>query len=274
MSQSALPIAVPELEAVVSASVESSEVRVRKPVRNQVEMVLRDLDSMMEAEHPVRTIWAFLSQLDLEGFYGSIKAVLGKAGRPASDPQVLLALWVYGTVEGVGSARQLAKLSEEHDAYRWLRGRVPVDYHLLAEFRVTHQKEMDDLITQIIAVLMNKKLVQLRRVSQDGMRVRASAGGGSFHREPTLRQCLEEAQEQVRRVAQERENSDGWSSKREGAARERATREREARVAEALRELPEGTGDQGASEETSEQEAHCPIQEFLEFPPQTRAHAR
>ena len=238
MIQSALPIEVPELMEAVAVPGNSSEIRVRKPVRNQVEMVLRDLDSVIGADHPVRAIWGFLSRLDLEAFYGSIRAVLGKPGRPASDPQVLLALWIYGTAEGVGSARRLARLSEEHDAYRWLRGGVPVDYHLLAEFRVVHQKEMDDLMTQIIAVLMKKDLVQLKRVSQDGLRVRASAGGGSFHRERTLRQCLAEAQEQLKRVAEEREHPDSGGSRREKAARERAAREREERVAEALRELP------------------------------------
>jgi len=214
-------------------------IRVKKPVRNQAEMIVRDLDSLVAEDHPVRAIWEFLGRLDLSAFYRSIKAVLDRPGRPASDPQVLLALWVYSTVECIGSARRLAKLTEEHDVYRWLRGGVPVDYHLLAEFRVTHQEEIDDLITQAVAVLLKAGVVEMKRVSQDGIRVRASAGGSSFHRDKSLKKCLEEAREQVKRVAEERENPDREASHREQAAREQAFREREERIDEALRQLPQ-----------------------------------
>jgi len=214
-------------------------IRVKKPVRNQAEMIVRDLDSLVSEDHPVRAVWEFLGRLDLSAFYRSIKVVLDRPGRPASDPQALLALWVYATVEGIGSARRLAKLTEEHDVYRWLRGGVPVDYHLLAEFRVTHQEEIDDLITQAVAVLLKAGVVELKRVSQDGTRVRASAGSSSFHRDKSLKKCLEEAREQVKRVAEERENPDRAASQREQAARERAVREREERIDEALRQLPQ-----------------------------------
>lgn len=214
-------------------------IRVKRPVRNQTEMIVRDLDSLVAEDHPVRAIWEFLGRLDLSAFYQSIKVALDKPGRPASDPQVLLALWVYATVEGIGSARRLAKLTEEHDVYRWLRGGVPVDYHLLAEFRVTHQEEIDDLITQAVAVLLKAGVVELKRVSQDGMRVRASAGSSSFRRDRSLKKCLEEAREQVKRVAQEREHPDRETSQREQAARERAAREREERIEQALRQLPQ-----------------------------------
>ncbi|MBI2848506.1 MAG: IS1182 family transposase [Chloroflexi bacterium] len=225
-----------EEEEAAREPVASGQVRMRRPVRNQVEMIARDLDSMVADNHPVRTVWEFLSKLDLSAFYSSIKTALDRPGRPASDPQVLLALWVYATAEGIGSARRLARLSEEHDVYRWLRGGIPVDYHLLAEFRVSHQKAMDDLITQILAVLLKAKVVDLKRVSQDGMRVRASAGQASFRREKSLKECLSEAQEQVKEVAEQR---DLEASERERAARERAVRERQERVEHALRQLPE-----------------------------------
>ena len=240
MQQSALPMETTGIESATKVIPSHLKgIRVKKPVRNQAEMIVRDLDSLVSEDHPVRDIWEFLGRLDLSAFYRSIKVVLDRPGRPASDPQVLLALWVYATVEGIGSARRLAKLTEEHDVYRWLRGGVPVDYHLLAEFRVTHQEEIDDLITQAVAVLLKAGVVELKRVSQDGTRVRASAGSSSFHRDKSLKKCLEEAREQVKRVAEERENPDRAASQREQAARERAVREREERIDEALRQLPQ-----------------------------------
>lgn len=240
MRQSALPMETTRIEPAIKVTPSHLKgIRVKKPVRNQAEMIVRDLDSLVSEDHPVRAVWEFLGRLDLSAFYRSIKVVLDRPGRPASDPQVLLALWVYATVEGIGSARRLAKLTEEHDVYRWLRGGVPVDYHLLAEFRVTHQEEIDDLITQAVAVLLKAGVVELKRVSQDGTRVRASAGSSSFHRDKSLKECLEEAREQVKRVAEERENPDREASQREQAARERAVREREERIDEALRQLPQ-----------------------------------
>lgn len=215
------------------------EARVVRPVRNQAEMMVRDLDSLVPEDHPVRAIWAFLEQLDLAAFYGPIKAVIDRPGRPPSDPQVLLALWVYATVDGVGSSRRLDRLCHEHDVYRWLCGNVPVDYHMLSDFRVAHQGALDDLLTQIVASLMAAEVVTLERVAQDGMRVRASAGAASFRRKERLKECLKMAREQVERLAKEREYPDPMVSLRQQRARERAARERVERVKQALESLPQ-----------------------------------
>jgi Transposase and inactivated derivatives len=212
--------------------------RLYQPVRNQLEMVPRDLDSTLPEDHVARAIWAFLEKLDLASFYASIKAVIAHPGHPATDPKVLLALWLLATVDGVGKARQLDRLCREHDAYRWLRGGVPVNYHLLADFRVGHQKELDELMSQILAAMMSTGLVTLRQVAQDGMRVRASAGSGSFRRKKRLEEYLEEARTEVTRLAQERDCPETPSSRKQQAARERAARERCERLQEALDNLP------------------------------------
>lgn len=215
-----------------------ADARVRRPVRDQVELVPRDLESLVPADHPARAIWALLERLDLSAFYGSIKAVTGRAGRPASDPQVLLGLWLLATVQGVASARELARLCEQHDVYRWLRGGVPVNYHQLAAFRAHRTAELDELLTSLIATLLEQELVQLERVAQDGVRVRASAGTRSFRGSKGTERALKTAREQVAALAAEREQPDPQRSRREAAARERAVREREERVARAAAQLP------------------------------------
>ncbi len=214
------------------------EARVRRPVRNQIQMVMQDLDATLPEDHQARAIWDFLERLDLSAFYASIRAVQGGPGRPASDPQVLLGLWVYATVEGLGSARKLERLCREHDAYRWLCGGVPVDYHLLSDFRHEHQEALNELLTQIVATLMAENLVTLKEVAQDGMRVRTSAGSGSFRRKARLEEFLQTAQARVERLAGEREQPDPGVTRREQAARERAARERLERVEHALSQLP------------------------------------
>src|SRR5215210_6909537 len=129
--------------------------RIARAVRDQVELVPQSLEERVAVDHPARAIWALLERLELGAFYATIRAAVDGPGRPASDPRVLLGLWLLATVEGIGSARRLARLSEEHDAYRWLRGGGPVNYHLLSDFRVVHQAEMDALLTQTVGRLMH-----------------------------------------------------------------------------------------------------------------------
>ena len=109
--------------------------RLRLAERNQVEMRFLSLEQMLEPEHPVRLVWEMVSRLDLAAWLGDVKAVEGHAGRDTTDPQILLALWVFATLEGVASARRLARLCEQHVAYQWLCGGVTVNYHMLSDFR-------------------------------------------------------------------------------------------------------------------------------------------
>src|SRR4030042_713315 len=213
--------------------------RVLTPERNQVEMVMRDLESTVPAEHVAVFVGDFAKGLNLGPLYAEIKSVEGHAGRPASDPRVYLALWMLAVGEGVGSARKGAELCERHDAYRWLCGGVPVNYHTLSDFRVGHGELLDDLLTSSVACLMAEGLVTLNRVAQDGVRIRASAGAASFRREETLRRCLAEAKAQVEALKRETHDDPAAASRREVAARKRAAEERVRRVAAALAHLPD-----------------------------------
>ncbi len=239
MKQESLFAEMPEAKELLGDPPTRPEAaRVVRPVRDQVEWVTRSLEEALPENHLARSVWAFVERLKLESFYTSVRSVLNGPGRPASDPRVLLALWVYATADGVGSARQLAHLCEEHDAYRWLRGGVPINYHQLADFRVARQQQLDELLTHILASLMSAGLVRAERVAQDGVRLRAKAGSASFRRKERLKQFLEQAREQVRLLSEEREHSDPRKGAREQAARERAAREREERVERALAEMP------------------------------------
>lgn len=203
--------------------------------RSQIELRPMDLESLIAADHPARSIWEAIETLDLSKFYEPIKAVEHNSGRPATDPKVLIALWLFATSQGVGSARELERLCTEHHAYQWLRGGVPVNYHTLSDFRTGHEEALDDLFTQILAVLIKAKLVDLKRVSQDGMRVRASAGAASFRRRKKLKDYMKEARRQVREV--KKQADDPTVSARVQAAEERAASDRKERVGRALEEL-------------------------------------
>jgi transposase len=206
--------------------------------RSQIESRPQDLESLLPPCHRARAIWAVVERLDLSRFYEPIKARGSRAGRAAMDPKVLVALWLYATGEGVGSAHELERLCSQHDAYRWLRGGVPVNYHTLSDFRTDHETALDELFTQVLAVMLQQGLVTLKRVAQDGMRVRASAGAGSFRRRARLEEFLAVAKEQVEAVKQQRdEPAAAPRGVRQQAAQERAARQRAARVQQALEEL-------------------------------------
>ena len=197
------------------------------------------LEDLLDSDHQARAVWDFCLGLDLSPLYDAIRSRQGGPGRAALDPRLGVALWLYATLEGVGSARAVDYLCTHHNAFRWLCGGVSVNYHTLADFRVDHVAFLDDLLTHSIAVLRERDLVDLNRVAQDGMRVRASAGAASFRRRPSLEECLQEAQDQVARLKEELDDDPSAPSRRHAAARERAARERAERVRQALERMPE-----------------------------------
>jgi len=214
-------------------------VRVMAAQRDQIELRACDLDSLLGADHAARTVWAFVRSLDLAPLLAKIKAVEHGAGRPAIDPAILVALWLWATIDGVGSAREIDRLCERDDAYRWICGGVGVNYHTLAQFRTRHVQWLDAQLTRSIASLLERKLVTLAVVAQDGMRVRASAKAASFRRRGRLEKFLHEARSQVDALKAELDEDAGAGTRRKQAARARAVQGREERIARALATMHE-----------------------------------
>jgi transposase len=212
--------------------------RIVEANRKQLELRTFDLEATLPSDHRARAIWAVVERLDLSLFYDAIRARGSQPGRAATDPKVLVALWVYATAEGVGSARQLDRLCKTDDAYRWICGGVPVNHHTLSDFRVDHAAAVDELMSQVLAVLMKGKLVRLHRVAHDGMRLRASAGAASFRREKTLQDLLELARTQVSTLKEEIAQDPAEHVARQRAAQARAAADRQRAIEKALRELP------------------------------------
>lgn len=210
--------------------------RLRRPDRQQLTLQPCCLDERLPADHPARTIWEVSGQLDLSAFYAAIEARGESPGRASTDPRLLIALWLFAATEGIGNGRKLARLCEEHDAYRWLCGGVSMNYHTLNDFRVGHEKALDDLFTSVLAMLVHHEVVTVTRISQDGTRVRASAGSKSFRRRPRLEQRLIEARAHVEALKAQGDEEPGESARRR-AAQERAACERLSRVESALAEM-------------------------------------
>ena len=211
-----------------------TRVRLRKPKRSQIKWTMQCVDDLVSASHPVRVVEAFVATLDLSAFCEPIKAREGQAGQNSTDPALLVSLWLFATIRGIGSAREVGRRCGKEDSsapFVWLCGDVSVNHHLLSDFRVDHG----------VALLVKKGLVKVRRISQDGVRVRASAGTDSFSREESLEKLLEESREhveQLRRQLDDPAYSAGLSAKQK-AAKTRAAKDKQKRLEQAIAELPE-----------------------------------
>ena len=213
--------------------------RVILPKRTQIELRPMDLESLLPEGHRARLVWAWVERQDLSAMYAAIKVRQGGVGRSAIAPQILLGLWLYASLQGVGSARQLSRLVLEHDAYRWMSGGVQVNHHSLSDFRVGHGAVLDELLSASLAALMTAGAVKLECVAQDGVRVRASAGAASFRRKASLQDNLELARLRVRELKEQINADPAQDSRRKAAARQRARREMQERLQSALERLPE-----------------------------------
>ena len=227
--------------------------RFRPIARNQLMMRPLDVEKLVEDDHPVRAIWAMVCQLDWSRFEEDVKVLEGGKGRSNYDPRLLAALWIYGYSEAVNSARELSRMCGYEPGCEWLTGMEEVNYHTLADFRTRDKKALEALFVQVLGVLSAEGLTDLKRVMQDGTKIKAQASGNSFRRENKIQEHLKLAQEQIE--AMDNPESDE-NSQRVFQARQRGAREKKQRLEQALEELKK------LEETRKESESKCGYPDF------------
>jgi transposase len=227
-----------KIESPSGSQDEKMNPRINSPQRDQLCLDVLDYDQLIPIEHEARIIVAFVEQLNLQTFYADIKSVPGVAGRSATDPRLLLCLWLYATVQGIGSARLLEKQCEREAAYRWICGGVKVNYHTLSDFRVEQGEKLDELLTDIVSSLISKELVQINTVLQDGTKIKASAGKGSFKRKGKLSRLKKDTGRYIKQLRKELEADPALQVGRLEAARLSAKERVAKKIEQALAELP------------------------------------
>lgn len=233
--------AVDRNQGVEKGEESSGPLRLRQPQRQQLVLVPQCIDDLVAVDHPVRMVAGVVERLEVAKFCQPIKAREGVVGRDATDPRLLIGLWLYACIRGIGSARELARRCEESMPFLWLCGGVSVNHRLLSDFRTDHGEGVDDLLTQVIASLVEQGLVKVSRISQDGVRVRVGAGAASFRREERLQKLLEEAKQQVEELRRQLEAPEKMAGEkaRKVKAEKRRAEEKQKRVEKALEQLPE-----------------------------------
>jgi transposase len=203
----------------------TSDARFIRADRFQTRWDFVDVEGLLPSDHRARIVMSFVESLDLSGLYDAIRSREGEPGRPPPDPAVLLALWLYATIEGVGSARQLDRLAERDLAYRWIAGGVPLNYHGLSDFRVAHVEVLDRLLTESVTALIAEGVVSLAEIAVDGTKVRANASRESFKTGNKLAQIGAAVEQRLVALKAEIGADPEASSRRKRAAQERAARE-------------------------------------------------
>lgn len=229
--------------------------RIRQAERGQPGFELVDLESLVVDDHPARAVWSFVEGLDLGWFYDRIKARGETPGRPATDPRILLALWLYATVDGVGSARALDRLCVNHSVYRWICGGVSVNHTMLSTFRLDSGDFLDRLLTQSLAALMAEGLIKLDEAITDGTKVRAAASRSSMRRVERLTELEAQARERVASLRRELDADPAASEKRLLSRRLSAAQDRAQRVAAALAKRPAAAQEEKESQAEDDEPA-------------------
>lgn len=211
--------------------------RLKTAERNQVEFKIASLNDLIPQDHTARLVWSYVNQLDMNNILGTIQSVEGNVGRPATDPKILLALWLYATLEGIMSARTIADYCEEHIAYQWICGNVKINHHTLSDFSTKYEQQIEEFLTQSVAILMKQGFIDLEEISQDGMRVRANAGISSFRKEEKLLTYYEKAKRYLEGLRQELKGNPSSHRSKKEAASIRAAEEREKKAKQAIEEL-------------------------------------
>lgn len=221
--------------ASTAAAVEQEPTK-RFRLINRSQLMIRpvDVEKLVEEDHPVRAIWAMVCQLDWSRFEEDVKVVDGGRGRSGHDPRLLAALWIYAYSEGINSARELSRMGAYEPGCQWLTGMEEVNHHTLSDFRVKDKEAQDDLFKQVLGRLSADGLMDLKRVAQDGTKIRAQASGNSFRREDTLREHLKLAEEQIQAMGSA-DSEDCNQGVIQG--KQRAIREKKQRLELALEEL-------------------------------------
>jgi transposase len=217
-------------------AVQEGEPRKRFRAINRSQLMIRpvDVEKLVEEDHSVRAIWVMVCQLDWSQFEEEVKVVEGGRGRSSHDPRLLAALWIYAYSEGINSARELSRMCAYEPGCQWLTGMEEVNHHTLSDFRVKDKEAQDDLFKQVLGRLSAEGLTDLKRVAQDGTKIRAQASGNSFRREETLREHLKLAEEQIQAMG----SADCEDcNQRVIQAKQRAIREKRQRLELAVEEL-------------------------------------
>lgn len=211
--------------------------KLRIAERQQITMEFSCLDELIDEDHRVRSIWKYVELANLEKALERVQTYQDASGRSAIDPKILLALWLYATIEGYGSAYNLEKLCQENIAYKWICGGVSIGRKTLSNFRIKSGDILESILINGVTALIKANVVDLEEISQDGLKVKACASEKSYRNKKSIAQVREIVQEHITRLKNELETNPSGAVEHRKKMKLRRLQEKQKRLEEAYKEV-------------------------------------
>jgi transposase len=216
---------------------------VRTPRRNQVYEQVVAIDELLPWEHPVRLVWGFIEALDRIENKNRMPTVLENTRLPKQAPidlRLLRALWLWATIEGIGSTAHIARLCQERLSYRWLCGGVAIDRETIREFRVAHAGALDRLLAHALAAIAKEALVPIPPLSGGPEKAGPVAGAASATKRRGLQALAAAAAARVRELMGELDKDNPIADEQQRRAKKRCLiKTQSARISAALERMHE-----------------------------------
>ena len=170
----------------------------RPVLRDQPFLLPVDMREWLPPDHLVWTVLDVVRQIDTSAFRRrKVKAASGRAG---FDPEMLLALLLYGYCRGVRSSRQIERLCEVDVAFRVICAQDVPDHSVIARFRQAHEQAFADLFTQVLRLAARAGLGRFGTIAIDGTKIAANASVDANRTEAWLRDQVEQILTEAQRT--------------------------------------------------------------------------
>src|SRR5436190_7172563 len=161
------------------------------PQRDQPLLMPVDMREWLPEDDLVFVVLDAVATLDLGGFRRRYRA--DGHGRAAFDPEMMVALLLYGYCPGERSSRVIEKRCVRDVAYRVIAGGLRPDYATIARFRARHQEALGGLFSQVLRLLAAGGMVSLGMLSLDGTKLAGNAAQKANRTLPQIERILAEA---------------------------------------------------------------------------------
>jgi transposase len=178
--------------------------------RDQDFLMPPSLSEWLPIGHLAWWLLEVVERLDLDAFYGEYRA--DGSGRPAHDPQMMVALLLYAYCVGERSSRRIERRCIEDVAFRVIAANRAPDHTTISRFRQRHAERLAELFVQVLAICRKAGMLRVGTVALDGTKMAANAGISANRTYAKIRQ-------EVDRILAEADAIDAAEDERFGAAR-------------------------------------------------------
>jgi transposase len=161
------------------------------PQRDQPLLMPVDMREWLPEDDLVFVVLDAVATLDLGEFRRRYRA--DGHGRAAFDPEMMVALLLYGYCQGERSSRVIEKRCVRDVAYRVIGGGLRPDHATIARFRARHEKALGGLFSQVLRLLAAEGMVSLGTLSLDGTKLAGNAAQKASKTLPQIEKLLAEA---------------------------------------------------------------------------------